>query len=90
MVDERDDLDLLGALGLLTVGALIGAGLALVLAPKAGEETRDLLREKGTDWAKRAQEQGADLARRARETVNDAQTRAHEYLGRRSEGVHHG
>ena len=90
MVDERDDLDFLGALGLLTVGALVGAGLALVLAPKVGEETRELLREKGTGWAKRAQEQGADLARRARETVNDAQTRAHEYLGRRSEGVHHG
>ena len=85
MADERDDLDFLAALGLLTVGALIGAGLALVLAPKAGEETRELLREKGTDWAKRAQEQGADIARRARETVNDAQTRAHEYLGRGKE-----
>src|SRR2546426_4073901 len=85
MADERDDLDFLAALGLLTVGALIGAGLALVLAPKAGEETRELLREKGTDWAKRAQEQGADIARRARETVNDAQTRAQEYVGRGKE-----
>jgi len=85
MTDERDDLDFLGALGLLTVGILVGAGLALLLAPKTGEETRGMLREKGTDWAKRAQEQGADFARRAKETVGEAQTRAQEYFGRGKE-----
>jgi gas vesicle protein len=85
MADERDDLNFLGALGLLAVGALIGAGLALLLAPKTGDETRELLREKGTDLAKRAQEQGADLARRAKETMGDAQLRAQEYLGKGKE-----
>lgn len=87
MAESRDDLNFLGALGLLTVGAMIGAGLALLLAPKTGEETREFLREKGTDLAKRAQEQGAELARRARETVGDAQVKAQEYLGRGREVV---
>ena len=85
MTEERDDLNFLGALGLLAVGALIGAGLALLLAPKSGQETRELLRERGTDWAKRAQEQGSELARRAKESVGDAQVKAQGYLGKGKE-----
>ena len=85
MTEERDDLNFLGALGLLTVGVLIGAGLALLLAPKSGQETRELIRERGTDWAKRAQEQGSELARRAKESVGEAQVKAQEYLGKGKE-----
>ena len=87
MTDDRDDLHLLGALGLLTVGAIIGAATALLLAPKTGGETRELLREKGTDWARLARERGSDLAKRAQETLGDAQVRAHDYLGRGREVV---
>lgn len=87
MSEERDDLNFLGALGLLAVGALIGAGVALLLAPKSGEETRELLREKGTDWARQARERGTELAKRAQESMSDAQARAHEYLGRGREVV---
>jgi gas vesicle protein len=85
--DRRDDLNCLGALGLLTVGAMIGATVALLFAPKTGEETREILREKGTDWAKKAQERSAELARRAQETVGEAQARAEEYLGRGREVI---
>ena len=87
MTDDRDDLNFLGALGLLAVGAIIGAAVALLLAPKTGEETRELLREKGADWARQARERGSELARRAQETVGDAQVRAQEYLGRGKEVV---
>jgi gas vesicle protein len=89
MSEDRDDLNFLGALGLLTVGAIIGAAVALLLTPKTGDETRELLREKGSDWARQARERGAELARRAQETVGDAQirTRAQEYLGRGREVV---
>ena len=87
MSDERDDLNLLGALGLLAVGALIGAAAALLLAPKTGEETRELLREKGTDWARQARDRGSELAKRAQETMGDAHAQAHEYLGRGREVV---
>jgi gas vesicle protein len=80
--DRRDDLNFLGALGLMTVGAIIGAGVALLLAPKTGEETREILREKGVDFARRAQERGGEFARRAHETMGEAQARAQEYIGR--------
>jgi gas vesicle protein len=81
MAEARDDLNLLGAVGLLTIGALIGAGVALLLAPQRGDETRDYLKEKSADWARVARERGSDLARRAQETVGDAQVRAQQYLG---------
>jgi gas vesicle protein len=85
--DRRDDLNFLGAMGLIAVGAIIGAGVALLLAPKTGEETREILREKGGDLARRAQERGSEFARRAQETMGEAQTRAQEYLGRGREVV---
>jgi gas vesicle protein len=87
MSDERDDLNFLGALGLLTVGAVVGAAVALLLAPRTGDETRELLREKGSDLAKQARERGSEWARRAQETMGEAQTRAQEYLGRGREAV---
>jgi gas vesicle protein len=88
MADDRhDDLNFLGALGLLTIGAIIGAGVALLLAPKTGEETREILREKGADLAKKAQERGTEFARRAQETMGEAQVKAQEYLGRGREVV---
>ena len=87
MSEDRDDLNFLGALGLLAVGAVIGAGVALLLAPRTGDETREILREKGSDLAKQARERGSEWARRAQETVGEAQTRAHEYLGRGRDAV---
>lgn len=85
--DVRSDLNFLGALGLIAVGAIIGAGVALLLTPKTGDEARELLREKGTDWARRAQERGTEFARRAQETVGEAQGRAQELVGRGREIV---
>ena len=87
MSEDRDDLNFLGALGLLVVGAIIGAAAALLLAPKTGDETRELLREKSTDWARQARERGTELAKRAQETMGDAQIRAQEYVGRSREVV---
>jgi gas vesicle protein len=87
MDDDRDDLNFLGALGLLAVGAILGAAAALLLAPRPGDETRELLREKSSDWARQARERGSELAKRAQETVGDAQIRAQEYLGRGREVV---
>src|SRR6185295_12961343 len=49
---------------LLAVGALIGAAAALLLAPRSGDETREILREKSADWARQARERGSELAKR--------------------------
>lgn len=38
----------------LAVGALVGAGLALLFAPRSGQETREALAQKGRDVRDRA------------------------------------
>ena len=68
MADERSS-DAAGYLGWFFLGALMGAAAALLLTPRTGEETRELIREKGGDFAKRAQEY-----------AKDAQVRAGEFL----------
>lgn len=67
MAEERGDAA--GYLGWFFLGALAGAGAALLLAPRSGKETRDLLKEKGEE-----------VARRAGEVTGDAQVRAGDLL----------
>lgn len=55
-----------GASGFL-VGALLGAGAALLLAPRSGPETRRELRE----GARRARERAEGTVRQARDVVTD-------------------
>ena len=54
MAEERGDAA--GYLGWFFLGALAGAATALLLAPKTGKETRELLLEKGGELAQKAQE----------------------------------
>jgi gas vesicle protein len=46
--------------GLFT-GALVGAALAMVLAPASGEEMRDLLRAKAREASNRARDAAGDI-----------------------------
>ncbi len=59
---------LLGALRPLTLGALVGAGVALLYAPQAGQQTRTTLREN----ADKLQGQAAETANVARARVQRA------------------
>jgi gas vesicle protein len=61
------------------IGLGVGAIVGLLLAPRSGEETRGLLREKGQDGIDEAVAQGKKVARKAqraadnaKEVVNDA------------------
>jgi hypothetical protein len=58
---------LISALGLFGVGVLVGAGVALLLAPKSGKDLRDDIRNKVT---------GDDLAAGAASTLPEAGFRA--------------
>jgi gas vesicle protein len=76
-------------------GTALGAALGVLLAPRAGEETRELL----TDWMKERKEKGADLlhkvkdeslakkealvaaARAAKDAYRDTSTKRHEHDG---------
>lgn len=51
----------------LVTGVLIGAGAALLLAPKRGEELRDELAQNASVWKEKATGSGSTLAERAQE-----------------------
>jgi len=52
----------------LVTGTLVGAGIAFLLAPQTGEETRDLLRSK----VREAGEQAGDLYEKGKEVIENA------------------
>jgi gas vesicle protein len=68
---DRDDLPYIvierrtGGLGAFVYGALIGAGLALLYAPRAGRETRAELRS----GALRVRDRAEDVVRQVQDTV---------------------
>jgi gas vesicle protein len=65
MASDRNDAA--GYLGWFFLGGMIGAAAALLMAPKTGRETRELLGVRGNEFAKRAQEMATDAQGRAGE-----------------------
>ena len=81
MSDERGG-DAAGYLGWFFLGAVAGAAAALLLAPKSGTETRELLSEHSQEWFKKAQEvaeeaqgRAGDLFDKGREYVEEQRNR---------------
>ena len=72
MANDRNDAA--GYLGWFFLGGMIGAVAALLVAPKTGRETREILAERGNEVAKRAQAM-----------ANDAQGRAGEWFDKSRE-----
>jgi len=66
-----------GGVGTFLLGALVGAGLALLFAPQSGEETQDEIKARALR-----------LRQAARERVRDAQTSLEARLQTAREGVH--
>ncbi len=64
MADERGR-DAAGYLGWFFLGTLAGAAVALLFAPKSGEETREFLVERSGELLKRAQERAGETQGRA-------------------------
>ena len=75
MVDENGG-DAAGYLGWFFLGAIAGAAAAVLLTPKTGTETRELLTEHGQEWLKKAQEK----AEEAQEKAGDLLGKGREYL----------
>ncbi len=62
----------------IAVGALAGVALAMMLAPRSGEDTRDLLVAKAREASERARDtagDAGDLLARGRRIVADARAR---------------
>ena len=68
MASERDDAA--GYLGWFFLGGIIGAAAALLLAPKTGRETRELLSEHSGEWARKAQTLATEAQGRAGEWLD--------------------
>jgi gas vesicle protein len=73
MADNSGDLG--SFLAGFVIGGLIGAGVALLMAPQSGEETRALIGEKSIELRDRAYETASDVQSRAGELASQtAQT----------------
>ena len=72
MADNSGDLG--SFLAGFVIGGLIGAGVALLMAPQSGEETRALIADKSIE-----------LRDRAAETAGDVQARAGEFASQTAE-----
>jgi len=55
----------------LLLGGLLGATVAMILAPQAGEDTRDLLRAKAREVSGRARDAAEDVAGGVSTSAND-------------------
>ncbi len=64
----------------VTIGGLIGAAVALLLAPQSGEETQQLIKDKSIEIKDRAVEYGADARLRAEKAVEDARVKVDQSL----------
>lgn len=64
----------------LVIGGLVGAAAALLTAPKSGEETRTLIKDKSIELRDRAVEVSQDTRHKAEVALEDARARADEAL----------
>lgn len=62
------------------IGALIGAGIALLMAPQSGQDTRNLLLNKGTEVKDRAVGTVGDTRERASKALDEVTHSAKESL----------
>jgi gas vesicle protein len=81
-------------IGSFLLGALLGAGAALLFAPRTGQETRDVLRTKGRQLRSKAEETAGELHERleggyvkARAKVEERFDRARQSIGDTREGA---
>jgi gas vesicle protein len=59
-----------GYLGWFLLGGVLGAAAALLLTPRTGRETRDMLAEQSGEFARRAQAMATDAQGRAGEWLD--------------------
>ncbi|MCQ2743428.1 MAG: YtxH domain-containing protein [bacterium] len=67
------------------VGALIGAVAGVLLAPKSGEETREMLGDMATDISKKTDARVKDIQKKAEDIVSDVQEKSEEIMSKLSD-----
>jgi len=81
-------------IGAFVLGGLIGAGVALLMAPQSGQETRSIIRNKGMELKDRAvgtaEETRAKAGKMVDDLANQTKERAEELRKRGQEMVDRG
>lgn len=67
------------------LGGVLGAALALLLAPQTGEETREFLKGKSSELAGKAKERVAELTAKVKEQAGEMVASGKEALRDRKE-----
>jgi len=80
MADNSGDLG--SFLAGFVIGGLIGAGVALLMAPQSGEETRALIADKSIELRDRAVDTASDVQTRAGELAQQTSQRYDEQVQR--------
>jgi gas vesicle protein len=76
MAEEGKDFSAGSMLLAFFLGGLVGAGIALVVAPKAGEETRKMIKELADDAKKKAE----DYIEQAKNKANSVVEKGKEFI----------
>ena len=67
------------------VGVVIGAVAGVLLAPKSGEETREMIGDFASDVAKKTDERVKDIQKKADDIVSDVQEKSEEIMSKLSD-----
>lgn len=76
-----------GFLGGFVLGGLVGAAIALLLAPASGEDTREQIRAEGIALRERGQEFSDEAVRQAQNLVRQGEQSASEARARVSGAI---
>lgn len=86
VVIEREE----AGIGTLLLGAAIGAGIALLLAPRSGADTRRMIGHQARHTGDRLREAAADVAENVTLQANNVRDRVSERVGAARDAVRRG